>query len=81
MGIVIGEHRLIKVENRVGERLLGTVLPGRIDTEAHTNILYEDTQRIQTQHTRAQTLLQASETLCHYVLWRQRQIWPNGFLN
>lgn len=32
MGIVIGEHRLIKEERRAGERLLGTVLLGHTHT-------------------------------------------------
>lgn len=53
-----------------------------IRTRAHsleltpTQILYALTHN---RHT--ESLLQASETCCHYVLWRLRQIWPNGFLN
>lgn len=46
MGIVIGEHRLIKEERRVGEKLLGTVLLGRTHKliHIHTHILYVHTE-------------------------------------
>lgn len=45
MGIVIGEHRLIKEERRAGERLLGTVLLGRTLTHklVHIHTLYVHT--------------------------------------
>lgn len=84
MGIAIGEHRLIKEERRAGAGLLGTVLLGRTftHTNIHTCVLYVLTHTTHAYaHTRTQSLLQASETLRHYVLWRLRQIWPNGFPN
>lgn len=66
VGIVIGEHRLIKEGRRAGERLLGTVLLGHTHTDTHTqaytHTYYMYTKYIHT-HTRTQTLLQASETL------------------
>lgn len=75
MGIVIGEHGLIK-ERKRGEIMFGTVLLGH--THTHTRTVCMRTSHTQT-HT--YTALQASETVCHYVLWLWSQIRPNGFLN